>query len=127
MLVQPKGFADGAADAIALDRTAGRPHRDGQSQARTADAIGFRSHRKESITKAPSARIGGLEVGLAAQATLRGKSKPPSHRSSCGRSGKRSPWEQRVLSRPGFLILGYQLPAALRATPCQNSPAVLGG
>jgi hypothetical protein len=24
------------------------------------------------------------------------------------------------------LILGYQLPAALRAAPCQNSPAVLG-
>src|ERR1700753_1503326 len=59
MLVQSKGLTNRAAQTIALNGTPGVLDRDGQSQARSANVIGFRSHREKSITKAPSARVGG--------------------------------------------------------------------
>jgi hypothetical protein len=85
MLVQPERLTNRTTNTIALDGAARVLDRNGQPEARPANIIRHRSHCEKSITKPPSARIGGLEIGFAPQATLRGMSKPPSHRSSCGK------------------------------------------
>ncbi len=60
--MQAEGLANDAAQAIALDRAAGGAHRHRQSQARRARLIECRSHREESVTDAPPARVGGVEI-----------------------------------------------------------------
>lgn len=97
--MEPKGLANRTAQTIALDRVTGVFDRDGQPQARRADVIRFRSHREESIAKAPSASISGLEVGLASQATLRGKSELPSHRSPFKQIGNNAPKKSKCGKR----------------------------
>lgn len=54
LLMQAKGFADGAFDTIAIYRVAGRAYRYGQSKPRLSHLVGKYQHRKAAIGKAPS-------------------------------------------------------------------------
>jgi hypothetical protein len=77
MLVQAKGFAHDAADAIALDGPAREFRRHGHAETRMAFVVLARSHGEEPVPHAPAARVYSFELGLPPQAPLRGKSESP--------------------------------------------------
>jgi len=78
--MQAEGFANDAPDAVTGDGTAGDAHRYRKTEAWRAGIIHGHCHRKESITHASPARVGGIKVALAPQAKSRRQSEPPWHR-----------------------------------------------
>ena len=74
MLVQPEGFTDQAAQAIATDGVAGGLHRHRQSDSRTFELIGTCCKGEICIAEASTARICLFKIDLATQTPLRGKS-----------------------------------------------------
>jgi hypothetical protein len=86
VLMQAEGFADDPADTITLDAAARGTHRDGKPETRPAFIVPERSHSKESISKAPPARVGGFEIRLTTQAPLRGECEPSWGRAVAGQA-----------------------------------------
>jgi hypothetical protein len=77
MLVQPEGFPNHPANAIALDRATRQLRCDGHAETRVPLIIEACSHAEEPVPHAPAARVNSIELRLPPQAALRGKSESP--------------------------------------------------
>jgi len=76
MLVQPERFPDDAADAVALHGIARGAHGNCHAEASAMLIVAAHCHREESVTKAPAARIRGVELRLPPQTPVRRKCEP---------------------------------------------------
>lgn len=90
VLVQSERFSDDPPDAVAFDAAARGTNRDGKTETRPPLVIPERSHTKESIAKPTPTGVGRIKVRLAAQAPLRGKSKPCWGRAFAGQGASSS-------------------------------------
>src|SRR6185312_11600617 len=131
-------FPDNAADAVTLHGITGSAHGNCHAEPCTVLVVAACCHREESVTKAPAARVGGVELRLAPQTLVRRESEPV-HIFAAPRQFDqrcRATGPSMAAGRPGVAALEVgafpgpflrdQLPPPLGATTGEHLTAILG-
>ena len=108
VLGKPEALLDDAPQAIACHGISRGFHRDGESDTRMREPVGFHAQSEEAIVDAPATGVNCIELQLAAQSQLSAKTGTTRSGLHCAR------WRRAPAG------LGDDLLAALGAAACKN-------